>query len=72
MENFVRIKVTMEVEYFVPMQTETVSKVNGWTLEEVIDDWFTRHNINHSHATRDYSLIGNSKKILSTEILRNE
>lgn len=66
---FKEIKVTMEVSFLVPMHDEVVSKVNGWSIAEVAEDWFTRHNINFKHFGRDANQIGGSKKILKVEIV---
>lgn len=69
-EGFVRLKVTMEVEYFVPIHKGEVTKVNGWTIDEVKQDWFEDHNINGYHCARDASLIGGSKVIKSIEVIK--
>jgi hypothetical protein len=63
------IKVTMEVSFLVPMHDDVTSKVNGWTVDEVKDDWFVQSNINFHHFARDASQIGGSKKILNIEIV---
>jgi hypothetical protein len=62
------IEVTMTVQYFVPMIDDTRSKINGWTTDEIIEDWFKHHNINGYHCARDGSEIGGSKQILKIEV----
>jgi hypothetical protein len=62
------IEVTMKVQFIVPMHNGTISQINGWTLEEIIDDWFKRRGPNGYHATRDRFEIGNSKEILNIEV----
>ena len=62
------IEVTMTVQYFVPMHNDTVTKINGWTLEEVINDWFLKNGLNGYHATRGHFEIGNSKELLDVKV----
>ena len=62
------IEVTMKVQFIVPMHNAAQSEINGWTLEEVIEDWFKRNGINGYHATRDRFEIGNSKEIVNIEV----
>jgi len=65
---FTKIKVTMELTYLVEMIDQTHTEINGWTVEQVVDDWFQRHDVNRSHATRDgYLLGGSGKKVLKIE-----
>lgn len=64
----VLIKVTVEVSYYVPMHDQNISKVNGWTPDEIVQDWFIDNNINRHHCTRDRSELGGSKVIKSIEI----
>ncbi len=42
---------------------------NGWTAQQIIDQWFVRDNFNLSHAARDASCVGNSKQIIQVEVL---
>jgi len=62
------ITVNMDVQFMVPMVDDKHSTVNGWTLEEVIKDWFQHHNINGYHRTRDSFEIGGSKVIKTISV----
>lgn len=63
------ITVNMDVDFLVPMYDDKMSKINGWTVEEIIADWFTgRHNINAYHASRNHSEIGGSKVIKAISV----
>lgn len=35
-------------------------EINGWTVEQVVQDWFKNHSLNGYHASRDSSRVGNS------------
>lgn len=64
------IEVTKVVKYFVPIATVKPERteINGWTVEQVIEDWFKRHDINQYHATRDSYRMGNSDRILDIKV----
>ncbi len=66
------IRVTMTVDYYLDMATDTVSEMNGWTPEQVIQYWFKEFDINRYHASRDNIQIGNSKKVLDIQLLNVE
>lgn len=68
-KNYTQVKVTLEVTYLIPMATDTVSEINGWTVPEVIQSWFKYFNINSSHATRDAWELGNSKVIKDIKVI---
>ena len=61
------LKVTVEHSYLIPMEDEKRTDINGWSMEQVKEDWFKTHDINSRHATRDTYEIGNSKKVLHIE-----
>ena len=63
------LKVTVERLYLIPMIDEKRTKINGWTMEQVKEDWFVTHNINKTHATRNAHMIGYSEKVLHIEEL---
>lgn len=65
--NFHEIKVTVEVTYWVPKSADKKTVINGWTIEEVVDDWFNKHDINYNHATRDSYRLGSGMKVLKVE-----
>lgn len=62
------ITVNMDVQFMVPMIDDKHSTVNGWTLEEVIKDWFEHSNINAYHCARNRSEIGGSKVIKTISV----
>ncbi len=68
-KNYKILKVTVEELYLVPMLNEERTEINGWTMEQVKEDWFVTHNINQSHATRAAYMIGHSKKVVNIEEL---
>ena len=67
-EKFKIIKVTVIKQYYVPMHDEKHTRINHWTMEQVIDDWFRQHNINAYHATRNSHSIGYGDQVLAIEV----
>lgn len=68
-EKYKIITVNMDVDFLVPMYDDKMSKINGWTVEEIIQDWFMgRCNINAYHASRGHSEIGGSKVIKAISV----
>jgi hypothetical protein len=67
--NWKILKVTVEEFYLVPMLDEERTKINGWTMDQVKEDWFVTHNINSPHATRNSHQIGYSGKVVDIEEL---
>jgi hypothetical protein len=71
------IRVTTTRDYYVPIIEQDVdipagnivTKINGWKMNDVIEDWFKTHDINSYHASRDGHRIGNSIIIEDIEIL---
>lgn len=61
-DNKVWIKVTRIDYYYID------SSVNGWSLEDIIDDWFIDYAIDKYHATRDSHRIGNAGRITKIEL----
>ncbi len=68
-KNYKILKVTVEELYLVPVLNEEITKINGWTMEQVKEDWFVTHNINSSHVARDAHMIGHSRNIVNIEEL---
>jgi hypothetical protein len=66
------IKVIVEEQYIIDMYDDKISKINGWTIEEIIKDWFENHSMYSHHATRDGHIIGNSRKYIKSEIIDSE
>ena len=64
MEKYKILRVTVTEDYLIDMIDDERTKINGWTLEKVIEDWFTTHATTPYHATRDGHRIGNSKKFI--------
>lgn len=73
------IQVTQTVEYMVPLYDKAVGEgaeltgkeitLNGWTVNELIKDWFETHPSDRHHASRDSHQVGNSTKIVSVKKL---
>ena len=59
---FIRVT-TSELYLFEPNYS------NGWSIEQVIENWFNNFPINSCHVSRDNGRVGNSKKIVSIEII---
>jgi len=51
------IDVPVIISYMVEVQPDGKTEINGWTIREVIDDWFRKHPMNMWHATRDTYVI---------------
>ncbi len=68
-KNYKILKVTVEKLYLVPMLDEKRTKINGWTMDQVKEDWFVTHNINSPHASRNGHEIGYSGMVVAIEEL---
>jgi len=68
MEKYKIIKVTVEIDYLIPMRDDKISEINGWTADYIITDWFENHNLSSYHATREGHEIGNSRKFIKSEV----
>lgn len=66
------IKVTVEETYYVEMRDDKHTHINGWTIDEVIKDWFIDHPMGSYHATRDTSIIGAGRKYIKSEVVDPE
>jgi len=66
-ERFKILKVTVEKKFAIPMHDNIHTKINGWTIEEVIYDWFKQHAMYSHHATRDNYHIGGGDKFIKVE-----
>jgi hypothetical protein len=62
------VRVTVERTYLVPISTADPSRtqINGWSLKQVVSDWFGKHADTYSHASRDYHKA--SEKFVAVEI----
>ncbi len=66
-DNYKILKATVELSYYIPMIDDEKSAINGWTIDQIVKDWFRSQRggvISSFHATRDAHLIGNSDKLL--------
>lgn len=63
-KKFVELRVLVEETYFIPMADEKRSEINGWTLDEIKQDWFERFSLNEHHATRDSYRLGNGRRLI--------
>jgi hypothetical protein len=65
------IRVTQTVDYLI--EVDDINKhtnINGWSIEEVIDDWFKNpHALSSYHAAREYYRIGNNTRFVDAKIL---
>lgn len=66
------IRVTMDVDYWVPMADKEHSDINGWTLKQLIKSWFKDFDINSHHASREAFRLGNGTKIIQARVLRKK
>jgi hypothetical protein len=66
------IRVTREEYYLVDMLDEKRTKINGWSMKEVIRDWFVARQLGASHATRDSYKIGGTERFLRAEVVSAE
>jgi hypothetical protein len=60
------VEVTTTAKYVFP------TGLNGWTDEQIIEDWFKRHPLSGSHVTRDYYKLGGSEKLVKAEVLNEQ
>lgn len=61
------LEVTVKRYYYIPMIDNERSEINGWTIDQIIKDWFD--DINQRHASRDRYEIGYSEKVHSVQTL---
>lgn len=69
-ETFRVVKATVEQTYLIPVESASPnqSHINGWSVEEVVNSWFTDHDINRGHATRDAYRLGGGDRLLSVDV----
>lgn len=63
------LKVTTTTYYAVPMINKKVTRINGWSIKDVIKDWFKTHTIDRYHATRDGHRVGNTNVVHKIEVV---
>ena len=71
MKKYKILRATYEVDYLIEMHDDKISTINGWTIEEIIEDWFKLHSLSSYHATRDGHKIGGSKKFIKSEVIKS-
>jgi hypothetical protein len=71
-EKYKILRVTFQKDFLVKMVDDKRTVINGWTIQEIIDDWFGRYPLSSYHATRDSRAIGNSQKFLGVNVIDGE
>ena len=69
MKKYKILKVTYEIDYIIDMHDDKISKINGWTIKQIIEDWFKNHNVASDHATRDGHEVGGSRKFIKAKVI---
>jgi len=69
MKKYKILKVTYEIDYIIDMHDDKISKINGWTIKQIIEDWFNNHNVASGHATRDGHEVGGSRKFIKAKVI---
>jgi len=64
------LRVTSTEDYIIEMIDDKRTYINGWTMEEIIEDWFKRFPMSGHHASREGHVIGYSRKYVSSEIVK--
>jgi hypothetical protein len=62
-KKYITVTITLTEEYVFEDKS-----INGWTSEKVIKDWFYDFPLDMFHATRDTHRVGNSRKLIKTEV----
>ena len=63
------LRVTTTEDYWIDMVDDKRTKINGWTMEQVIEEWFKNYSLGSHHASREGHRIGNSRKFIRCEIV---
>lgn len=66
------LSVLVKQEYLIKVGEDGRTNINGWTIEQVVDDWFSNDRINISHATRDGRKIGNADEFVDFNLIEKE
>ena len=66
------LRVTVTQDYWIDMFNDKITEINGWTIEEVIEDWFKNNSLGSYHATREGHKIGNGDKFVKSEIVSSK
>ncbi len=62
------LRVTTTNDYCIEMYGN-ITEINGWSIEEVIQDWFKDNSPDSYHATRDSYRVGGSRKFIKSELI---
>jgi len=68
-KKFKILKVTFQQFYLIEMFDKDITEINGWSIDQVIKNWFEDHSLSSYHATRDGHVIGNAKKLVKHEVI---
>ena len=68
-KKFKIIRVTLTTDYLIEMHDEKQSCINGWTIDEIIEDWFNKYSLGGFHVTRDHHKIMSSRKFIKSEVV---
>ena len=63
------IRVTTTTDYLVNFDEEGRSDINGWSLDQIKQDWFSKDRINRTHATRSACSVGGSVRLVGLELV---
>ena len=69
MSEFKVLRVTVQEDYIIEMYDDKRTKINGWTIKEVIKDWFKGSRMLGFHASRDTHRISGTRKYISSEVV---
>ena len=75
-EKYKILKVTIEEQYYIPIfedeEGNEKTKINGWSLKQVIKNWLQNFSLDSYHATRDSHRIGGSRTYIRSEVIENK
>lgn len=63
------LRVTITEDYWIDMFDDQRTEINGWTMKEVIEDWFKNHSLASFHASREGHRIGGGRQFIKSEII---
>jgi len=67
-EGTVVIEVTTAQTYIIPAN----ESINGWSTDQIIEEWFRKHRLSSPHAGRDARLVGGSQEVKNIRILEGK
>ena len=69
MEKYKILKVTKIEHYLIPMADEDRTEINGWTIAELIKNWFEKRPVNDCHASINTHCVGNASYIKKVTVV---